>query len=126
MAEFKRKDKNHFWYSPIVLSVLFLFFLISLYRISILYKKERETQEKKNQAMGQLDSLKSREESLSKDIANLNTTEGVESVIREKYQVAKEGEKMVIIVDEKKKNDETPTEKSHGFWNWVKGIFSSK
>ena len=61
---------------------------------------------------------------MSSNIARLKTDEGKEEIIREKYQVAKEGEKMIIIVDEDRK--EKPIEQevvSHGFWNSIKKIF---
>ena len=56
----------------------------------------------------------------------LQTEDGKEEIIREKYQVAREGEKMVIIVDEK--DNVSLTEKEdidHSFWGWIKRIFKN-
>jgi len=83
-----------------------------------------ETGNKKEDILNKIDELKKRESSLSLDISKLKTEEGQEEIIREKYQVAKEGEKMVIIVEEDHKmGDSVDNKNDHGFWNWIKEIF---
>jgi cell division protein FtsB len=124
MIEFKNTNYK-FWHSPVALILLFLILIFFGYKIIDLIQKERETSHKKELILDQIDTLKSRESSLNNDIAKLETEEGREEIIREKYQVAKEGEKMVIIVDEDNRGDliNEGVKGSHGFWNWVKSIF---
>jgi len=125
MMKFK-KSNYKFWHSPFALVLLFCILILFGYKIIDLIQKERETAYKKNLILDKIDSLQGRESSLSLDISKLETEEGKEEVIREKYQVAKEGEKMVIIVDEENKDSSVTEEKtSHGFWNWVKKIFGN-
>jgi len=125
MMKFK-KSNYKFWHSPFALVLLFCILILFGYKIIDLIQKERETAYKKNLILDKIDSLQGRESSLSLDISKLETEEGKEEVIREKYQVAKEGEKMVIIVDEENKDSSVTEEKtSHGFWNWIKKIFSN-
>jgi len=125
MMKFK-KSNYKFWHSPFALVLLFCVLILFGYKIIDLIQKERETAYKKNLILDKIDSLQGRESSLSLDISKLETEEGKEEVIREKYQVAKEGEKMVIIVDEENKGSSVTEEKtSHGFWNWVKKIFNN-
>ena len=125
MMKFK-KSNYKFWHSPFALVLLFCILILFGYKIIDLIQKERETAYKKNLVLDKIDSLQERESSLSLDISKLETEEGKEEVIREKYQVAKEGEKMVIIVDEENKDSSVTEEKtSHGFWNWVKKIFNN-
>lgn len=123
MAEFKKKDKYSFWYSPIILIILFglLFFLT--YRIVSLIKKEKETAEKKELTLDKIDELKERERILNEDIAKMQTEDGIEDVIRGKYKVVKEGERMVVIVDEEENLLEKKNEVDHSFIGWLKGIF---
>jgi len=123
MAEFKKKDKYSFWYSPLVLIILLglLFFLI--YRVIDLIKKEKETAEKKELVLDRIDELKERERILNEDIAKMKTEEGIEDVIRAKYKVVKEGEKMVTIIDEEQLSLEKNDEVDHSFIGWLKGIF---
>lgn len=124
MSEFNRKNNHSFWHSPLALIVLLGILVVFIYNIVGLIEKERETTKKKNMILSNIETLRARENSLSKDIEKLKTEEGVEETIRDKYQVVKEGEKMVIIVDEEKK--EVPLvekETKHGFVEWIKGIF---
>ena len=122
----KRKGNNYkFWHSPIALIILFCLVIFFSYKIIDLIRKDKETAHKKELILEQIDSLRQREFTLSKDITKLETQEGQEEIIREKYQVAKPNEKMVIIVDEEQKSNNLIEEEktSRGFGNWVKGIF---
>lgn len=122
----KWKRSNYkFWHSPAALIILFFIFIFFGYKIIDLVKKDIETSHNKDIVLDQINSLREREDSLNKDISKLSTDEGKEEIIRDKYQVAKKGEKMVTIVDENDKNTSTETEKkgSHGFWNWVINLF---
>lgn len=129
MHEFNRNNKHSFWYSPLSLIILFCILVLFIYNIIGLIEKERETSKKKDLILSNIETLRSREASLSKDIAKLKTEEGVEESIRDKYQVVKEGEKMVVIVDENQKNDissDNESIKDHGLWGWIKRVFSRK
>lgn len=125
MAEFNRRNKYNFWHSPLVLIVLFCVLILFIYNIIGLIEKERQTTEKKNIILSNIETLRNREKTLSNDIEKLKTEEGVEETIRDKYQVVKEGEKMVVIVDEEQKEASAlPKEIKHGFVEWIKGIFN--
>ena len=127
MKEFKKEKSNSFWHSPLTLVVLFLFLIVFAYNLIGLIEKDRDTVEKKSLMLDEIDSLKKREIMLNNDINKLNTDEGIEDTIREKYQVAKPGEKMVVIVDDKKDDINTQQTKSdHSFWGWVKKVFLIK
>jgi len=65
--------------------------------------------------------LKNRESNLLFDIANLKTEKGVEENIREKFGLVKEGEGMIIVVEDQNK---IPKEiESNGFFSFLKRIF---
>ncbi len=51
------------------------------------------------QAQGQLSELSQRESQLNADIAKLETNRGKEEALREQYELAAEGEGLIIIVD---------------------------
>jgi cell division protein FtsB len=90
-----------------------------------LIRKERETTKNKVSELNKIDDLRKREADLNKDINKLNTTQGVEESVRDKFQVVKPGEKMVIIVDEQEKKPSTDdTTKDHSFWGFIKRMFS--
>ncbi len=125
MAQFKKKSKYSFWHSPLVL--LFLFFILVLFSYNMigLVQKERETNRNKVSELNKIDELKKRKDTLSKEIDKLNTEEGIEESVRDKFQVVKPGEKMVIIVDESVNQQSLPEEnKDHSFWGYIKRLFS--
>lgn len=128
MSEFNRIKTNNLWHSPLVLMVLFGAVVLFLYNIVGLVEKERETSKKKELILNQIETLRIREESLSSDIERLKTEEGIEETIRDKYQVVKEGERMVVIVDQEKAKEIVVEEgvKDHSFWGWIKRTFSIK
>lgn len=124
MTKWKRNNYK-FWHSPFALIVFFFFLLFFGYRIIDLIQTNKETIHKKELILDQIDDLKEKEVLLSDNLLRLETEEGKEEIIREKYQVTKQGEKMVIIVDDKNIESSKLEEKnSHGFWNWIKRIFN--
>lgn len=124
MSKFNSKKKYNFWHSPVMLIILFVILVLFIYNIIGLIEKERETSKKKDVILSNIETLREREMSLSKDISKLKTEEGIEETIRDKYQVVKEGEKMVVIVDESKINTiEMEKLNEHGLWGWIKKTF---
>jgi cell division protein FtsB len=124
MYHFKKKAEYKFWHSPLMLAILFVVVIVFAYNLVGLLEKERETSKRKELALDQIETLKKRQSTLENDIARLETDEGVEAAIREKYQVVKAGEKVVTIVDEEEKvNQSDEANRPHGFWNFIKRIF---
>ncbi len=125
MAQFKKKSKYSFWHSPVILIFLFLILVLFSYNMIGLIQKERETSKNKISELKKIDELKKRKETLSKDIDKLNTEEGIEESVRDKFQVVKPGEKMVVIVDENANQSILPEENvDHSFWGYIKRLFS--
>ena len=124
MYQFKKKQEHTFWHSPLALIILCGVVDMFGFNVTDLLAKERETNKKKVLALEEIETLKGRQASLESDIARLHTDVGVEDAIREKYQVVKEGEKMVLIVDKiEEKNSTVLDDEGHGFWAFVKRIF---
>ena len=66
--------------------------------------------------------LKQQKENISSEINSLNTVEGKEKFFRENLGLAKEGEDMTIIVEEKKL-PEVSKPASSGFWSFFINLF---
>jgi len=124
MAQFKKKNTYKFWHSPLALIVLFCVFIIFAYNMVGLVKKERETIKNKASELKKIEELRYRESALSRDIKNLNTEEGIEASVRDKFQVVKPGEKEVLIVDNKENTPTLPKNDDHSFWGYIKRIFT--
>jgi hypothetical protein len=121
----KSKKTNYkFWHSPIALIVLFCFVIFFGYKIVYLLNKQRETSSIKEDYLNKIDALNLKQNSLISDTKKLETEQGKEEIIRGKYPFVKDGEKMVIIIDEENNNiaPEKDTN-NHGFWNWINKIF---
>lgn len=102
----KRKNWKRLLYSPVSAILLFLFVILLGKSVWGVYQKSRISTEARRSAETELSALESRKESLSTELEDLKTGVGVEKAIRERYQVAKPGESVIIIVDEKDKKSE--------------------
>ena len=89
-----------------------------------LFAKERETAKTKSLVLDKMNALQEREKSLTQSIDQLKTEKGSEILIRDKYQVVRPGEKMLVIVDKAELEvEENENKKEHGFLNWLKNLF---
>lgn len=92
-------------------TIILLAFAVALLLHSTwgVYQKSKEALSKNAKAEAELAALLAREKELKEDIARLNTADGVETEIRERFMVAKEGEKVMIITDPEKAKVHTVT-----------------
>lgn len=89
-----------------------------------MYSKSRESEQKRENIERRIAELNERKTELEAKIEELSTEEGIDVLIREKYRVAKEGEQLVVILNEEKETDETENTKTKSFWFRIRGIFS--
>ena len=103
--------------------VLFLLVVMIGWGVAGLLGGLRETIKNKNIANAKVLELQERKTRLSYDIENLETDAGKEKIFRENYGLAKEGEELIIIVEDKNidKNKEKEKKGIFGaFKNWFK------
>lgn len=89
---------------------------------------ERESAAMVRDLEAQAVALGSREAELEGNIERLRTPAGVEEEIRDKFSVAREGEFVAIIVDEKERastTEKTTGEIIWGWWNVFKGLWGN-
>jgi len=121
----KRGWKNILQSKP-VLAVFSVITLIFAFEVLSFMGKMEVTIENRKIVENKVAQLEQQKERLSSDIAKLKTQNGVEDSIREKFGLAKEGENIIIIMDDKNasKTEEVPHEgflSSLIFWkNWFK------
>lgn len=107
----------------IVLSLPFLILmtvLVVLVAVSALkmYQTSRGTQETVNQLEEEREELTIREQQLMNTTANLSTQRGIEEEIREKFSVVKEGERVIVLVDDPEVSA-TSTANGQSWWRSV-------
>lgn len=100
MREFEHKRKvRKILSSPLVLlplAILLIFLARGTWNI---YVKNRDSAAELRLAEERLARLEERHKTLMAGVARLNTESGIEGEIRDRFQMAKEGERAVVIVD---------------------------
>ena len=87
-------------YSKFSILVLLALFILASKAAFHVQEKYRDVDKKKERARRELTRLEERQEALAVEIERLGTRAGVEEEIREKFGLAKEGEKLVVIIDD--------------------------
>lgn len=128
MKEFQKQPKKRsILHSPLALLVFAFFLIVFLFNTAGLIRKNHETAQNKARAVAENEKLLKQKEEISKDIDNLSDPKYTEEIIREKFGAVKEGEGVVIVVDDTT-NAETAVAASAqgGFWNFFKNLFHKK
>lgn len=126
MADFySQKRVKMFIYSRWFLLLLGIASLFFLYSAFSTMQKNGETLKNKKQAELQLEELKKEDIILSKDIESLKTNDGLEKVIRNRFNVSKDGEGVILVVDEPIISSDIE-KRSNSFVNFFKRIFQKK
>ena len=127
MLDFKEKRKvKRILYSKITVILLAMVFIFLANGVFGVYKKARIAFDSRNRTADDLADLKEREGALLVNIEKLKTGRGVESEIREKFGVVKDGEEVVIIVDSERDKVENGTQgpiNLGGVWQRLISIF---
>lgn len=117
MLEFqKKKQLRKILYSPIVLLVFSIILVLLLKGVWGVYQKERLSAQNLEQEKGELEKLALREKNLAASLDYLKTDQGIESEIRTKFRVVKEGEKVAVILDNQASSAPVVATTTHGFW----------
>ncbi len=96
----KQKNRKNILYTiPVLLVFFVLLFFIGKAAWNT-YGKMTQSSERRQQAEAELAELESRYDALSEKVEYLETEKGIEEEIRTKFNVAKEGEKVFVIVGE--------------------------
>ena len=123
MREFQDKRKRRkALYSPLVLVILFVSLVIMIKAAWGAYLKYSESEEKLALSSLERDKLGNRRKRLSAQISRLETDRGIEEEIRNTFRVAKEGERLIVILDTPKEADNNTVVKKH-WWSFFVDIF---
>jgi cell division protein FtsB len=111
----KKFQEKNIW-SNIVQSkpVLFLLFILIVglaWSVYGLMERMKETAKNKEIEDIKISELRERRDKLTSDIASLKTEKGVEENIREKFGLSKDGESVIIIVEDKDQVSDIKKEK---------------
>lgn len=106
--------KKRTWFqSPIIAVILVLLVVWGGVAVVRAYLKQREAVSNRNDSVRELRDAEQKQQELSTKIENLSTDRGMETEVRNRYRVAKPGEQLVIVVDNKGQGEEVPRD---SFW----------
>ena len=124
MRNFQEKSKfKIFMQSKPTLVILAIILILFAWKVVGIASKLEDTYKNKKIEQQKIIDLKQRKEKLSSDIEKLNTDEGKEEMIRENFGLVKEGEGVVVIVDDKNQLEVLPEKENKGFLSFLKNIF---
>lgn len=64
------------------------------------YQKERETKEKRQVAEAERDTTRAHEDALRTEVHRLGTPRGIEEELRTQFELSKEGEGLIVLVEQ--------------------------
>ena len=117
----KRKFRS-FLYNRYILGFLGLLVILAIHSTWNVYQKQRESVALLRVAEDQSSVLKAREQELQTKIASLQTEQGMEEEIRSKFNVAKPGENVVVVLDQSDSATSTSTT-TISFWQSILNFF---
>lgn len=122
--EKQRKTTKRKKYSKTLLLVMVLILVLLVRGVFSVYAKERESQGEIDRILTQKSELQKRYENITEQSDALKSNTGVESEIRNKFDVVKQGEGVIVIVEKEMlviQEDNRSVLKK--FWDSVKGVF---
>jgi cell division protein FtsB len=109
MQDFKKKRTfKRRLYSKLVLIVLLVIFIFVVRGGWDIYKKAKSSEEKLRVAEETQMELEAKKASIEAQIARLETETGIEEEIRSKFDVVRDGEQVIVIVDAETEATSTP------------------
>ncbi len=108
------------WPALTILAVLLIIFTWNVFSF---FGKMIETGRNKKIAENKVAELENSKAVLSSDIATISTEKGVEETIREKFGLGKEGEGVVVIVEDKKAQNLEIEANSSSFFSFFAKLF---
>lgn len=109
-------------YSKVTLIVLIIILLLLARGTWDVYKKAEYANENKNRATEELTTLREREAFLQEELRDLQSARGREAELRKRFDVGREGEHLIVLVDTlAPEESEPPAQKS--FWETLKAVF---
>src|SRR3989344_5000669 len=103
---YERRKFRRILYSNGALVVLLVITIVLSRGVYNIYIKERETTRITAEKEAKLKSLAKREAALSTELNRLATDRGVEEELRQKYDVAKPGEHVIVLAEAPKDNQQ--------------------
>lgn len=111
-----RSKAGALMHSPIVVAVVVILALFLLKAVIDLFGKSRDARIAAEGARREYEELVEREAAIKSGLERLESADGVEAEIRQKFGVVKEGEEVVVVVQNEADATQKRTQSSTGWW----------
>lgn len=122
-----RHHKESFFHTRFWIVVLVLLCILLVTSVIKISKKYIHAKSIRDEYQAELTQATEHQADLQKNIDALSTDRGKEQEIRDRYRVVKQGEQMILIVDNDKKADAPIIETHPGLFksigNWFRALF---
>lgn len=123
MNNHSNKKTKKFWGSWRCNILLLFLSIIAIFSIFSAFQKYSLSRDKYKKTESELANLSQNKEKLESSLSSISTPFGQEKVFRDKFNVVKEGEGIIIIVDEEVDTSES---EKNGFFDVIFSVFSKK
>jgi len=112
-------------FSPITALIIILVVLAMAYAVFSIVDKSVDAARARKLSEKEVAELAEKKADLTHKLDALRSPEGQEAALREHFPVVKEGEHVIVIVDEQKKTEGTQETEApkKGFWQFLKNLF---
>ena len=122
---YEKRRLRQILYSKLTYVILVIIVLLLFNSVWNLFFTERDTRLERKKLEKEFAVLEIQEAQLRSEIERLTTPEGVEEEIRSKFEVSKEGENVMVIIDSEEKNTDILLNEKRGFWAGFLSIFKN-
>ena len=127
MSNFQAKRKlEHLLQSTPVLILLAILVLLFAWSVFGFMDIMLETLQNKKLAENKITELQKEKNQLSTDLNKLKTNKGIEENIRDKFGLAKEGEGLIVVIDDQNSPVNPANTQSKGFLGLIKSWFINR
>jgi cell division protein FtsB len=129
MREFQeRRLLRKIFLSRISFFLFLAFFIFLSFSIKESYNKKRQAALKNQEIVDEIGELENRKSDLEANIRNLQTPEGIEEELRQRFQIKKPDEEFLVILDDEGGvNAEILVDENEGFfkkvYSFIKDVF---
>ncbi|MBU1046424.1 hypothetical protein KKH36_01415 [Patescibacteria group bacterium] len=119
----KKKKTYTKLYSWLIIFVLFVIVLFLTKNVYGVLQGERKSQLNREQSEAILRELEEKRDSISSEIEYLKTEKGVETELRDKFRIVKQGEEMAVIINPENEDKDLYINEKQGFFIKIKDFF---
>jgi len=110
-------------HSNATIILLFIVFIVLGISTARIFLKSRLAFINSSKIEKELSALTDKRDKLRKELEKLQSEAGMEEEIRKKFNVAKSGEEVLLIMDKDGGNGTDTKKESIGIWEWFKSVF---